>query len=84
MKYTTEFRMPFPTPEDRAVSPSYIQFEDGGQAAIANILDEEETGGDGHLTVNLQSWVEGGRRHQHKLFTQMYGKRVRITVETLD
>jgi hypothetical protein len=75
--------MPLPTDPTHG-GTSYIQFEDGGQAAIVNVLDEVETGGDGHLAVNLQSWVENGGRHQHKLFTKMYGKRVRITVETLD
>lgn len=71
-----------------------VNFEDGGQAAIVEVSDDNEIqGGDGCFFVRLQSWDETGvaQRGQlrpapgsHKKFMSLLGKKVRITIEVID
>ena len=59
-----------------------IKYEDGGQAALHNPV-ECATGGDGCFYVQFHSWNEGNQP-KHQLFTSLMGKKVRVTVETID
>jgi len=54
-----------------------ITEEDGGQAMIAAIEDENVP----EFFVRLQSWSEARR---HIVIRSLAGKRVRVTVETID
>ena len=54
-----------------------ITEEDGGQAMIAAIEDENVP----EFFVRLQSWSEERR---HIVMRSLAGKRVRVTVETID
>jgi len=54
-----------------------ITEEDGGQAMIAAIEDENVP----EFFVRLQSWSEERR---HIVMRHLAGKRVRVTVETID
>ena len=54
-----------------------ITEEDGGQAMIAAIEDENVP----EFFVRLQSWSEERR---HIVIRSLAGKRVRVTVETID
>jgi len=55
-----------------------ITEEDGGQAIIAAIEDD---GAAPEFFVRLQSWSEARR---HIVIRSLAGKRVRVTVETID
>ena len=54
-----------------------IKEEDGGQAMIATIEDENVP----EFFLRLQSWSEERR---HIVMRHLAGKRVRVTVETID
>jgi hypothetical protein len=54
-----------------------IKEEDGGQAMIATIEDENVP----EFFLRLQSWSEERR---HIVMRSLAGKRVRVTVETID
>ena len=56
-----------------------ITEEDGGQAMIAAIEDENVP----EFFVRLQSWSEESPR-RHTVMRSLAGKRVRVTVETID
>ena len=56
-----------------------IKEEDGGQAMIATIEDERVD----EFFVRLQSWSEESPR-RHTVMRSLAGKRVRVTVETID
>lgn len=84
VRWSCDFAMPAP------------RVEDGGSALVAD-ADGEERGGDGRFFVRLQSWDEtwdealteagnAARREAtgHRLFRSLIGRRVRVTVETLD
>ena len=53
--------------------------EDSGQAMIAQIEDERVD----EFFVRLQSWSEESPR-RHTVMRSLAGKRVRVTVETID
>lgn len=55
--------------------------EDGGCAIIGDISGSEDEG----LFVRIQSWSENPTHgHAHDAIRSLAGKRVRITIETLD
>lgn len=59
--------------------PTALDIEDGGQARIYSMdYKPEDTNG---LFVRLQSWDE---TKCHKLFEMFQGKRIRITVESIE
>jgi hypothetical protein len=70
-RFVTEFAVPSEKGPD-------LSIEDGGRAMI---VDAEQQGGDGCFFVRLHSWDETLR---HPLMKQFAGKRVRVTVETID
>lgn len=51
-----------------------LRFEDGHQAAIAEIGDDDS------LFVRLQSWSES---KSHPILERLNGKKVRITIEEI-
>ena len=53
--------------------------EDSGQAMIAHIEDDRVD----EFFVRLQSWSEESPR-RHTVMRSLAGKRVRVTVETID
>lgn len=57
-----------------------ISTEDSGRAKIATLVGEEDND-DSALFVRFQSWDES---KQHKEFAQFEGKRVKVTIETID
>jgi hypothetical protein len=54
--------------------------EDGGCAIIGDIAGE----GDEGLFVRLQSWAENPAGRAHDAIRALTGKRVRVTIETLE
>lgn len=74
MKFQKGFKMAKLIFEDRI---SQVDVEDSGCARIA-VLDPDDYG---QLFVKLQSWDE---ECNHPEFNEFYGKRVRVTIETLD
>lgn len=56
-----------------------IEIEDGGQAKIFSCCGEDDQ--DSGMFVKIQSWSEDG---QHPEFDSFIGKKVRITIETID
>ena len=54
-----------------------VDVEDGGQALIANIEDENEP----ELFVRVQSWSP---KCEHKTFNEILGRRIRVMIEVLD
>jgi hypothetical protein len=67
-----------------------IDIEDGGQAVIFHPTPEFEQGGDGFFHVRLQSWEDGAAKREesfakaHSLMREFSGRRLRVTVETID
>jgi hypothetical protein len=94
MKWETEITVP----ELGVPGPKYgldeIEVEDSGRALIFHV--EEEESQDNGFFVQLRSWSgfkeplriasndTEGLRKQHPEFAQFAGKRVRVTVETID
>lgn len=61
-----------------------IDSEDGGQALIADVPQAFEppvSGDDGSFFIRLHSWDEAKR---HVLMDELRGRRVRVTVETIE
>lgn len=63
-----------------------VEVHDGGHALIWQIDNDAV---DPHLFVRVQSWDEGGASTEaeltgHPTFQELMGKRIRITIETLD
>lgn len=94
-KYVVEFTVP---PDDRD-GMTGVKFEDGGNAAImysplntdepglnTETWDKEIEGGDGCFFVRLHSWDESDLdfANKHRLFRAFMGKKVRVTVETIE
>ncbi|MGD9726289.1 MAG: hypothetical protein AB7L09_01435 [Nitrospira sp.] len=74
---------------DAEISDDHVDTEEAGRAKIwtspcfpdrpgSPVLDEDPVG----VFVRLQSWDEHDRSHE--LFNRFVGKRVRITIESLD
>lgn len=55
----------------------HVSIEDGGQAMIGELDDDAEEG----FFVRLQSWSE---KKDHPVMQSLIGRRIRITVETID
>ena len=88
VKWIAEFTVP---PDDSG-GVTGVKFEDGGQAAIVygplktpEVADTDTymilREGPPEFFVRLQSWDETG---QHAFFRGLMGKKVRVTVETVD
>ena len=80
----TKYVIEFDAPSDE--DDGSLSFEDSGQAAIME-PDGEEEGDDGCFFVRLRSWYESGPLDgpaPHPLFRSLMGRRVRVTVETVD
>jgi hypothetical protein len=54
--------------------------EDSGCAILGDISGEEDEG----LFVRLQSWSESPDGQAHNVIRSLTGKRIRVTIETLD
>lgn len=91
-RYVVEFTVP---PNDRD-GLTGVKFEDSGNAAIMYAplntgeagLDPESwdkviEGHDGCFFVRFHSWDER-KGHPHPLFRALMGRKVRVTVETID
>lgn len=79
-RFITEFTVP---PDD-SEGLGGVKFEDGGQAAVMyQGLEGEpkESGGDGCFFIRFHSW---DAKRQHPLFRELMGKKVRVTIETID
>lgn len=66
-----------------------INFEDGGDGAImySAVDTPMEIGGDGAFFVRFQSWDDRtnvAAADKHQLFRSLMGRRVRVTIETID
>lgn len=81
---------------EQVMLPDEVRTEDGGCAKIW-YCDRHVDGPDGDeviskVFVRFQSWDEdnwaerdeAGKPQEHKLFDSLIGKRVRITIESLD
>lgn len=68
---------------EQILHPETVETEDGGCAKIATFgwsIDEPEDSETGIL-VRLQSW---DKSKEHKDFKKFEGKRVKITIETIE
>lgn len=83
VRYASEFTFPIETRRGY-VGYDHVEIDDGGQALVTNVMTHQETHADGMFLVELRSWAEGGKEDSHTLFNSLRGKRVRVTVETLD
>lgn len=63
------------------VDPEHIRSEDGGQAAMIPLVKEGEKDNDNGMFVMLQSWDD---KKEHSDFRTFVGRKVRITIETID
>lgn len=61
------------------IKTTEVDVEDGGQAMIATITEPTDT--DNGMFIRIQSWDE---QLEHKEFKKFVGKKVRITIETID
>lgn len=57
-----------------------LEEEDGGRALLGRVGDGEDEG----MFVQLQSWSEEPGGPAHADIRSLEGRRVRVTVETLD
>ena len=67
------------------IKPGEISTEDGGQAKIwtsSAYPPEDDVLDDPGVFFRFQSWDEKGQKHS--IFNQFVGKKVRITIESLD
>lgn len=64
------------------VDPSDIDYQDGGQAQIITLSDDSEEDLDEGLFVRIQSWYE--KTQTHPEIELLKGKRVKVTIETLE
>lgn len=64
------------------VDPSNIDCEDAGQAQIITLADENEKDLDEGLFVRIQSWYE--KTMTHPEMEMLKGKRVKVTIETIE
>ena len=75
-------------PADDSGGMGGVKTEDGGQAMIAYCCEDvKEIAGDGHFFVDMHSWQDDAKKGDlsaHPLFRSLMGKRIRITIETLD
>lgn len=79
-KWSSEFTVP---PDDKD-GICGVRIEDEGKAMIMYCSLENEpsrTGGDGCFFVRLHSWDD---RNKHPLFREFMGKKVKVTIETID
>jgi hypothetical protein len=84
IKWLSEFTVP----PDGKDGISGVKFEDSGEAVVMYVsLDEpKEHGGDGYFFIRLHSWDERAVpvAEKHRFFRSLMGRRVRITIETID
>ena len=78
-----EWSAEFTVPADDSKGLLGIKFEDSGNAAIMYLpeADPVERGGDGCFFVRLHSWDAA---QKHSLFRSLMGRRVRVTIETIE
>ncbi len=55
-----------------------VSVEDGGQAMVS---DPFSTNGDNGMFVRIQSWDE---KKKHEDFKKFQGRKIRVTIETVD
>jgi hypothetical protein len=86
IKWSSEFTVP----ADDKDGITGVKFEDSGEAAIMYFCAEDnpqEFGGDGYFFIRLHSYdgrPEIAEHDKHRLFRSFMGRRVRVTVETID
>ena len=87
--YAVEFVVPDKFETD--TEGGAISIEDSGQAVILDPHPHREFGGDGKFFVRVHSWdddategASGFTDENHQLMRSIMGRRVRITVETID
>lgn len=87
------YAVEFVTPEkfETDTEGGAISIDDSGQAVILDPHPHREFGGDGKFFVRVHSWdedatkgVSGFTDENHQLMRSIMGRRVRITVETID
>ncbi len=66
----------------------HLAREDGGQALVFSDNPVEEYRGDGHFFVKLQSWQDRPEGFKgdldHPIMRSLMGRKIRVTIETLD
>lgn len=60
-----------------SIIDSDVQTDDGGQALIYSLYDDDKENG---LFVRIQSWDES---KEHEDFKKLVGKRIKVTIETI-
>jgi len=84
--WTSEFTVP----ADDKDGLAGVKFEDGGDAVVMYMAAEDDpptSGGDGSFFVRLHSWDESteiAEADKHPVFRSLMGRRVRVTIETID
>lgn len=67
---------------EQFILPINVDKEDDGQALIATIDNTpEEESGEAGLFVRLQSWDS---KKEHTDFNKFFGRKIRVTIETID
>ena len=66
---------------ESTINPGDVRGEDGRQAAMVTLVKEEEKEQDNGMFVVLQSWDD---KRLHSEFFSFVGRKVRITIETID
>jgi hypothetical protein len=88
--FTFEFDAPARLPryrgEDVETMTAELRIEDGGQAVILEPIINEGDATRGELFVRIQSWspITADRMPGHEAMRQLLGKRVRVTIETIE